>query len=204
MQVSICKLRNSWEKPLCTLQSLGKHVVVHQILIALRTGRVTLHELLFALRHTIARIQLPLRRSHTVPAASQESSSCCEPCRCTSSKWRMLHNRPSAISSPAFQTSVSKVFSSSPGALGPPWRLRLLHGLADVGRQASDVACSNDLTAGLEFPRKTRVPHPRRLGDGVQVLADADVALAAALEDTHSCSRRGRDPRSWRNRAPLP
>ena len=77
---------------------------------------------------------------------------------------------------PAFQTSASKVFSSSLGALGPSWRLGLLHGLVDVGRQASGVVCSNDLTAGLEVPRSTRVPQPRRLG------ADADVALATALD----------------------
>ena len=61
-------------------------------------------------------------------------------------------------------------------------RLGLLHGLVDVGRQASGVVCSNDLTAGLEVPRSTPVPQPRRLVDGVQVLADADVALATALD----------------------
>ena len=33
----------------------------------------------------------------------------------------------------------------------------------------------------LRFPKNTRVPRPRRLADGVQVLADADVALATAL-----------------------
>ena len=57
---------------------------------------------------------------------------------------------------PAFLSSVSKLCSSSPGALGPSWRLGLLHGLVDVGRQASGVVCTNDLTAGLEVPRSTR------------------------------------------------
>ena len=72
-----------------------------QILIALRTGRVTVHELLFAQMLTIARGHVPgtPSMSHTVPAASLESSSTCEPCWCTSSKKRMLHNGPSAISS---------------------------------------------------------------------------------------------------------
>ena len=83
---------------------------------------------------------------------------------------------------PAFHASVSKVCSSSPGALGPSWRLGLLQGLVVVDRQAPGVACSSDLTAGLEVPRNTRVPQPRRLGDGVQVPADADVALATALD----------------------
>ena len=53
------------------------------------------------------------------------------------------------------------------GALGPSWRLGLLHRLVDVGRQA---------------PEAHGVPQPRRLIDGVQVLADADVALATALD----------------------
>ena len=80
--------------------------------------------------------------------------------------------------SPAFQPSVRKVFSSSPGCAWSP----VLHGLVDVGRQASGVVCSNDLTAGLAVPRSTRIPQPRCLGDGVLVLADADVAVAAALD----------------------
>ena len=60
--------------------------------------------------------------------------------------------------------------------------LRQIDGLVDVGRHASGVACSNDLTAGLEVPRSTRVPQPRPLGDGVQDIADADVALLNALD----------------------
>ena len=83
------------------------------------------------------------------------------------------------IVTPAFQTCESKVFSSSPGALGPSWRLELLHGLVVVARQASGIARSS---AGPEVPRNTRVPQPRQLGDDVQILADADVALATALD----------------------
>ena len=41
------------------------------------------------------------------------------------------------------------------------------------------------LTAGLEVSRSTWVPQPR-LGDGVQVLADSDVALANALTNVSS------------------
>ena len=98
----------------------------------------------------------------TVPAASPESSSCCEPCRCTSSKKRMLHKGPSAISSRDPSPHLCRPFHrwclessvllkrfeacrTAPLTLAFPTNvmslseliLRQVDGLVDVGRQAS-------------------------------------------------------------------
>ena len=69
----------------------------------------------------------------------------------------MLHNLPSTILHHiplcTRHTCVPNQCKQSLFQLaGCAWtpRLRLLHGLVDVGRQASGVVCSNDLTAGLE------------------------------------------------------
>ena len=45
------------------------------------------------------------------------------------SRQGILHRISQSTVSPAFPTSVSKVSSSSPGALGPSWRLGLLRAL---------------------------------------------------------------------------
>ena len=124
-----CLQKNSWRKLLCTLQSLGKHTVVHH-----RTGRVAIHELLFAQRHTItfqalsAGVTLSLlrHRSHrhaaSLAAALHPRNVCCTtgPLR---SRQGILHH----ISLCCRHTCV--VSSSTPGALKPAWRLGLLHAL---------------------------------------------------------------------------
>ena len=82
----------------------------------------------------------------------------------------------------AFQTNVS--FSEL--------ILSQVDGLVDVGRQASGGGRSHDLSAELENPGSTQVPHAPRLGDDVQVLADADVALVTALDRRDiGCARDG-------------
>ena len=81
--------------------------------------------------------------------------------------------------------------------------LSQVDGLVD---QASGVGRSHDLSAELENPGSTQVPHAPRLGDGVQVLADADVALVTALDRRDiGCARDGVVILGrGANRAPLP
>ena len=110
----------------------GKHTVVHH-----RTGRVAIHELLFAQRHTItfqalsAGVTLSLLRhqSHhraaSLAAALHPGSVCCTTGLCDLVKGSLTTSL-CVVVTPAFQTSVNKVFSSS---LGPSWRLGLLHAL---------------------------------------------------------------------------